>query len=274
MPHERCPTGVERGLPARAPHDRAHGRPGRVLRRASDSRRPWATLLRLGAARGPRGRGRGLGVEPSGSRRGRPRAGHQVGRSTRNDRAGRDPPALRRRRAAPCRLRAAPPAPGLTGLEFGVNIPGTVGGAVRMNANAYGGELARVLEWVDVVSAEGTERRAPDELGFAYRRSNLGAGEVVARASFALAPAEPESVKATLADMRGKRAARPSPRASRPSARPSRTPTTPAPRGAAPASCSTRPAAAACRSAARASPRSTPTSSRTRARRPRPTCWR
>ncbi|MGH2924886.1 MAG: FAD-binding protein, partial [Solirubrobacterales bacterium] len=39
---------------------------------------------------------------------------------------------------------------GLTGLEFGINIPGTVGGAVRMNANAYGGELGRVLEWVDV----------------------------------------------------------------------------------------------------------------------------
>src|ERR671916_1736362 len=36
---------------------------------------------------------------------------------------------------------------GLTGLEFGVNIPGTVGGAVRMNANAYGGDLTRVLEW-------------------------------------------------------------------------------------------------------------------------------
>ena len=100
---------------------------------------------------------------------------------------------------------------GLTGLEFGVNIPGTVGGAVRMNANAYGGDLARVLEWVDVVSADGADRRAPDQLGFAYRRSNLAVGEVVARASFRLAPAEPESVKATLADMRGKRrAAQPS----------------------------------------------------------------
>ena len=38
---------------------------------------------------------------------------------------------------------------GLAGLEFGVNIPGTVGGAVRMNANAYGGELGEVLDVVD-----------------------------------------------------------------------------------------------------------------------------
>ncbi len=91
---------------------------------------------------------------------------------------------------------------GLTGLEFGVNIPGTVGGAVRMNANAYGGALARVLEWVDVVGSGGTERRAPDRLDFAYRRSNLHDGEVVARASFALAEARSADVKATLADMR------------------------------------------------------------------------
>jgi len=94
---------------------------------------------------------------------------------------------------------------GLTGIEFGVNIPGTVGGAVRMNANAYGGELARVLEWVDVVSAAGTARRAPDTLGFAYRRSNLQPGEIVARASFVLQEAETAAVKATLVDMRKKR---------------------------------------------------------------------
>ena len=100
---------------------------------------------------------------------------------------------------------------GLTGIEFGVNIPGTVGGAVRMNANAYGGELARVLEWVDVVGPTGTERRVPDQLGFSYRQSSLGAGEVVARASFALAPADSDEVKATLADMRARRkAAQPS----------------------------------------------------------------
>ena len=94
---------------------------------------------------------------------------------------------------------------GLTGLEFGINIPGTVGGAVRMNANAYGGQLAKVLEWVDVCGPEGVERRTPDQLGFAYRRSNLRPGQVVSLASFALAEADPEQVKGTLAEMRGMR---------------------------------------------------------------------
>ncbi len=94
---------------------------------------------------------------------------------------------------------------GLSGLEFGVNIPGTAGGAVRMNANAYGGELARVLEWVDVCTAAGSERRAPAQLGFGYRRSNLAAGEVVARACFQLQPADPEEIRATLAAMRERR---------------------------------------------------------------------
>lgn len=94
---------------------------------------------------------------------------------------------------------------GLSGLEFGVNIPGTAGGAVRMNANAYGGQLAKVLEWVDVCTAAGTDRRAPEDLGFIYRHSNLAAGEVVARASFALEPADPDAIRATLASMRERR---------------------------------------------------------------------
>lgn len=94
---------------------------------------------------------------------------------------------------------------GLSGLEFGVNIPGTVGGAVRMNANAYGGELARVLDWVEVCAASGRGRRAPAALGFAYRNSNLAGGEVVAFACFWLAPGDPEEIKATMAAMRGRR---------------------------------------------------------------------
>ena len=94
---------------------------------------------------------------------------------------------------------------GLSGLEFGINIPGTTGVAVRMNANAYGGRLARVLEWVDVCTAAGSDRRAPEQLGFTYRHSNLREGEVVARASFQLEPADPEEIKATLAGMRERR---------------------------------------------------------------------
>jgi UDP-N-acetylmuramate dehydrogenase len=94
---------------------------------------------------------------------------------------------------------------GLAGLEFGVNIPGTVGGAVRMNANAYGGELGRVLEWVRICTADGVEQRRPEQLGFAYRSSNLGEREVVSRASFSLTEAEADGVKAEMAEMRRRR---------------------------------------------------------------------
>jgi UDP-N-acetylenolpyruvoylglucosamine reductase len=94
---------------------------------------------------------------------------------------------------------------GLGGLEFGVNIPGTVGGAVKMNANAYGGQLAEVLEWVDVCTARGVDRRLPEQLGFAYRSSSLGSDEVVARVSFGLWPGDPEAIKATMAGMRERR---------------------------------------------------------------------
>jgi UDP-N-acetylenolpyruvoylglucosamine reductase len=97
------------------------------------------------------------------------------------------------------------PTWGLSGLEFGINIPGTVGGAVRMNANAYGGQLAEVLEWVEVSTATGTERRPPAAFDFVYRNSNLEPGEIVSRASFALTPGDPDEIKATLASMRGRR---------------------------------------------------------------------
>ncbi|MDX6663238.1 MAG: UDP-N-acetylmuramate dehydrogenase [Solirubrobacterales bacterium] len=94
---------------------------------------------------------------------------------------------------------------GLSGIEFGINIPGTVGGAVRMNANAYGGELGRALDWIDVAGPDGVERRAPDQLDFSYRDSNLEPGEVVAGAGFALAEAPPSDVRSTMASMRQRR---------------------------------------------------------------------
>jgi UDP-N-acetylmuramate dehydrogenase len=94
---------------------------------------------------------------------------------------------------------------GLAGIEFAVNIPGTVGGAVRMNANAYDGALAAVLDWVEIVTAQGPVRHGPGQLGFGYRSSALAAGDVVACARFALAPGAPEAIRATIASMRERR---------------------------------------------------------------------
>jgi UDP-N-acetylenolpyruvoylglucosamine reductase len=71
-----------------------------------------------------------------------------------------------------------------------------------MNANAYGGELERVLEWVQIATATGVERREPSELGLEYRRSALRDGEVVVSASLHLEPADVETVKAKLEEMR------------------------------------------------------------------------
>lgn len=94
---------------------------------------------------------------------------------------------------------------GLAGIEFGVNIPGSVGGAVRMNANAYGGELARVLEWVRVASATGVRTRTPQELELGYRSSNLREGEIVSGVGMLLQADEPEAVKKRLQELRGRR---------------------------------------------------------------------
>jgi UDP-N-acetylenolpyruvoylglucosamine reductase len=94
---------------------------------------------------------------------------------------------------------------GLSGIEFAVNIPGSVGGAVRMNANAYGGDLSSVLEWVDIATAAGIERRTPPQLEFGYRRSGLTSGEIVLGASLKLTPSDPQTVKATLNEMRKRR---------------------------------------------------------------------
>ena len=75
---------------------------------------------------------------------------------------------------------------GRTGLEFGVGIPGTVGGAVRMNAGAFGGEVKDVLRRVKIVEANGRLRTVPaSDIEFGYRRTSLSAGCVVLSATFA-----------------------------------------------------------------------------------------
>jgi UDP-N-acetylmuramate dehydrogenase len=72
----------------------------------------------------------------------------------------------------------------LGGLEFVCAIPGTVGGGVKMNAGAYGGDVASVLVRAQVAGVDGAEWRSPEQLGLSYRRSTLGPGEVVAAAEF------------------------------------------------------------------------------------------
>ena len=94
---------------------------------------------------------------------------------------------------------------GLAGIEFGCAIPGTAGGAVRMNAGAYGGELRDVLEAAVVVGASGERRGGPALFDMTYRHSNLAPGEVVAEAVLRLRRDDPNVIRATVADMQRRR---------------------------------------------------------------------
>jgi UDP-N-acetylenolpyruvoylglucosamine reductase len=98
-------------------------------------------------------------------------------------------------------------AAGLGGFEFACAIPGTAGGGVRMNAGAYGGDWAAILERALVVDADGAAWRARDELGLEYRRSALRPGEVVAEVEFRLRPRPEREIKALVADLQAQRKA-------------------------------------------------------------------
>jgi UDP-N-acetylmuramate dehydrogenase len=102
---------------------------------------------------------------------------------------------------------------GLAGLEYGLAIPGTVGGATWANAGAHGSDTAQVLESATVLLADGSEVILPvDELGLAYRHSRFkaaasdpggsGPGEIVLAAVFHLRPADPVEIRARLDDIR------------------------------------------------------------------------
>jgi UDP-N-acetylmuramate dehydrogenase len=96
-------------------------------------------------------------------------------------------------------------AAGLEGLEWGASIPGTAGGAVAMNAGAHSGELAEVLRWAVVCSADGRRRVGPEDLALGYRSSAVGPGDVVGAVAFALRRGEPAAIGARLAEYRGQR---------------------------------------------------------------------
>jgi UDP-N-acetylmuramate dehydrogenase len=99
-------------------------------------------------------------------------------------------------------------AAGLTGLEFLSGIPGTIGGAMTMNAGAYGGEAAHVLDWAELVTRSGELRRmAAAELAFAYRHARLPHGAVVTRARLRAFPGAPVAIAARMNEIRATREA-------------------------------------------------------------------
>lgn len=95
----------------------------------------------------------------------------------------------------------------LSGMEFAVGIPGTIGGAVYMNAGAYDGEMAKVVTSVRVMDMQGkiSELQA-SELDFAYRHTALqNSGWIVISVTVALQPGEAESIAAKMADFSQRR---------------------------------------------------------------------
>jgi UDP-N-acetylenolpyruvoylglucosamine reductase len=96
---------------------------------------------------------------------------------------------------------------GLGGLEFACAIPGTAGGGVVMNAGAYGRDWSDVLARALVVTADGDAWMAPGELGLAYRHSELGAMDVVARVEYRLESRPSAEIRATVAELVAQRKA-------------------------------------------------------------------
>jgi UDP-N-acetylmuramate dehydrogenase len=93
---------------------------------------------------------------------------------------------------------------GLAGLEFGVAIPGTLGGAVHMNAGAHGREMAGLVESIALVRLRtgSVDRIGGSEAGFTYRRSDLGEDAVVTAATLRLVPAPADRIRAAMDEAR------------------------------------------------------------------------
>lgn len=89
----------------------------------------------------------------------------------------------------------------LTGFEFACGIPGSIGGAVYMNAGAYGGEIAHILQSCKVLTPEGEIKTlTAEELAFGYRHSKIQeSGDVVISAKFALAPGNYDQIDQEMA---------------------------------------------------------------------------
>ena len=91
---------------------------------------------------------------------------------------------------------------GLTGLEFAAGIPGTVGGAVCMNAGTAAGEIGDVIDSVTLISTEGELiTKGREEMGFGYRTASIPAGHLVLEVRLTLRRDEKEKVKARIYDL-------------------------------------------------------------------------
>ena len=97
---------------------------------------------------------------------------------------------------------------GLTGLEFASGIPGTVGGAVTMNAGAYGGEMKDVVVRVDGILPNGTEMSlSGEEMRFGYRRSAVkDLNLIVTEVTMELAEGDPAAIRAKMSELNRQRA--------------------------------------------------------------------
>ncbi|MCX5836945.1 MAG: UDP-N-acetylmuramate dehydrogenase [Deltaproteobacteria bacterium] len=94
----------------------------------------------------------------------------------------------------------------LAGIEFCAGIPGSVGGAVRMNAGAYGGEIKNIVESVSLLNASGAIRAAArDELPFAYRNLDLPAETIIIGATFRLQRGNGEKIAGRVREIIGMR---------------------------------------------------------------------
>lgn len=97
-------------------------------------------------------------------------------------------------------------AAGLAGLEFLSGIPGMIGGAVAMNAGAYGGDVASCLDWAEFVTRDGQSVRiASAGLAFAYRHASLPPGAVVVRARFRARAGDAAAIAGRMAAIRASR---------------------------------------------------------------------
>ena len=105
------------------------------------------------------------------------------------------------------KVASAAASAGLSGMEFAAGIPGSVGGAVTLNAGAYGGEMKDILQRVTVLTPEGTEQElCPAELDLSYRHSCIASKKyVVLEAVFSLTPAPEETIRAKMVELREKR---------------------------------------------------------------------